>query len=58
MMRPFVDANGLDCSDGINGSQASRQWRLLVPGHFDGGVWAQTIMQARSPILGLSCRGF
>jgi len=43
--RPFVDANGPDRSDGINGAQSEKQLVLRVPGRHIGGAPTRVFTQ-------------
>jgi hypothetical protein len=45
--RPFVDSNGPDRSDGINGGQAERQSTLRAPNQYIGGAPARILVQVR-----------
>lgn len=52
--RPFLDSNGPDRSDGINGGQAERTGTLRLPSQYIGGAPSRVMLQARH-ITQLSC---
>ena len=45
--RPFLDSNGPDRSDGINGGQAERTGTLRLPSQYIGGAPSRVMLQAR-----------
>lgn len=48
IVRPFVDSNGPDRSDGINGGQAERHGTLRLPSQFIGGAPSRVLFQVCS----------
>jgi hypothetical protein len=54
IVRPFVDSNGPDRSDGINGGQAERQGIVRLPKQFIGGSPSRVLFQVRPPRVRLA----
>lgn len=55
-VRPYLDSNGPDKSDGINGGQSTRELHLKPPGQHTGGLEATVLVQVRPlspPVRGL-----
>lgn len=52
--RPFVDSNGPDRSDGINGGQAERSGTLRLPQQYIGGAPARVLFQACARLCALT----
>jgi hypothetical protein len=48
IVRPFVDSNGPDRSDGINGGQAERHGTLRLPHQYMGGALSRVLFQVCS----------
>ncbi|NJR42411.1 MAG: hypothetical protein HC767_06845 [Akkermansiaceae bacterium] len=58
IVRPFVDSNGPDRSDGINGGQAERHGTLRLPNQYIGGAPSRVLFQVLLPTTNacaLSC---
>lgn len=51
IVRPFVDSNGPDRSDGINGGQAERHGTLRLPNQYIGGAPSRVLFQVIASLV-------